>query len=390
MVKFNKIIILSKQITSSLLRDEKPKALETSDVFSEQEKEDILKRLTDKSAVESRLDLKTKIDTKADWNILKSKLVVPKKTYYWHYAAAAAVVLGLVTTTYFLKEHGLNKNLNSPIIVDNQIEPGVDKAILTLESGETVALVKDVKYAAQNVVTNGEEIVYQDDNTTESATQDVAYNYLTIPRGGQFQVTLSDGTHVWLNSESELKYPVHFIKGQPRLVELMYGEAYFDVSPSTKHNGATFQVITKQQTIEVLGTEFNLKAYKEEVNVYTTLVEGKVKVSSEHRTKNLVPNQQSNLNIETNALAITDVDVYNEIAWKEGIFNFENKPLKDIMTVLSRWYDIDVTFEKKDLENQKFIGSLKKNYSIESILTILQTADIINAFEINKKSVIIK
>ncbi|WP_159020824.1 FecR family protein [Algibacter sp. L3A6] len=372
------------------MKDKSAKELETSNLFSEEEKEDILKRLTEEDKIESRLHLKSKIDSKADWQIIKSKLVMPKKTYRWQYAAAAAIVLGVLSSTYFLKGNSLGNNINAPIIVDNQIEPGIDKALLTLESGEVVELVKGVKYEAEYLKTEGEELVYQENLKKQVVEEEISFNYLSIPKGGQFQITLEDGTHVWLNSESKLKYPVYFIKGNPRLVELVYGEAYFDVSPSTNHNGAKFQVISKGQNVEVLGTEFNIKAYQDEVNIYTTLVEGKVEVSSGEIKENLIPKQQSILNIENNVFAIAHVNVYNEIAWKDGVFNFENKRLKDIMMVLSRWYDIDVAFEKKDLETQKFIGALKKNYSIEKILTIFQKANIINSYEINKKSVIIK
>ncbi|PNW29879.1 FecR family protein [Formosa algae] len=315
---------------------------------------------------------------------------MPRKTYYWQYAAAAVIALGLMTTIYFSQNNDLNRNDISPIIVDNQIEPGIDKAILTLESGETIQLVKDVKYKAKNLQTNGEELVYDEDANTEINPEAIAYNYLTIPRGGQFKITLADGTQVWLNSESKIKYPIHFIPGETRVVELVYGEAYFDVSSSTKHHGARFQVVNTAQTVEVLGTEFNIKAYKDESSVYTTLVEGKVLVRSEGVVQNLIPNQQSKLQTSTNTLAVSQIDVYNEIAWKEGVFNFEDKSLKDIMTVLSRWYDIDATFETKSLETQRFNGALKKNYSIETILSILQKANIINGFEIHKKSVIIK
>ncbi|MBQ4915098.1 FecR domain-containing protein [Maribacter sp. MMG018] len=381
---------MSKQIAASLLKDEKPNTLDSSELFSDQEKEEILDRLTNESEIASRLHSKAKINSKEDWKILQSKIDAPRKTYYWRYAAAAAVVIGMFTAVYVLKDDFLNDDVAKPIIVNNQIVPGDNKAILTLETGEEVNLVKDVKYTAENLQTNGEEIVYKESSDPELTKEEIAYNFLTIPRGGQFQITLSDGTHVWLNSESKLKYPVRFIEGGTREVELLYGEAYFDVSPSTEHKGARFKVINKSQSVEVLGTEFNIKAYKDEVTVYTTLVEGKVKVRSQELAQDLVPNQQSKLNTTTNVIDVHQVDVYNEIAWKDGVFSFEDKSLKDIMTVLSRWYDIDVVFEKKSLESERFVGVLKKNYSIETILSIFQEANIINGFEIDTKSVIIK
>ncbi|HUH46428.1 MAG TPA: FecR family protein, partial [Arenibacter sp.] len=183
--------------------------------------------------------------------------------------AAAAVVTGLLVTGYFLKDNMLTRPIETkPRIVNNNIDAGSDKATLTLGDGSQVVLGKGTTYSTQNVRSNGEEIVY---GTAESDITKVVYNFLTVPRGGQFHVVLSDGTEVWLNSESQLKYPVNFKKGMTRQVELVYGEGYFIVSPSTAHGGAKFVVFNQFQEIEVLGTEFNIKAYKDEPEIYTTL-----------------------------------------------------------------------------------------------------------------------
>ncbi len=238
----------------------------------------------------------------------------------------------------------------------------------------------------QNAVSNGEEIVYS--NVNESVAE-IKYNYLTIPRGGQFSVKLSDGTQVWLNSESQLKYPKVFPKGITRQVELLYGEAYFDVSPSSENQGAKFIVHHKQQEVQVLGTEFNIKAYGDESNVFTTLVEGRVAVTSGRNRKNLRPNQQSNLNVDSGEMTVATVDVYNEISWKDGVFSFVDMPLNDIMKVISRWYDVEVVFENRDLGSVQFIGTLEKNQSIEEILSIMQSTTI-NSYEIKGKTITIK
>src|SRR5690606_33390781 len=147
--------------------------------------------------------------------------------------------------------------------------------------------------------------------------------YLTIPRGGQFNVVLSDGTEVWLNSDTQLKYPVNFVEGQDREVELVFGEAYFDVSPSTEHGGSKFKVMNNAQEVEVLGTEFNIKAYRDDINVYTTLVEGKVVVGNGDLKQYLTPNQLSHLNLENNSIKVRVVDVNVETSWKKGIFTFK-------------------------------------------------------------------
>lgn len=304
------------------------------------------------------------------------------------YYSAAAVVLGIVTTTYFYRTSLANKPLEAPkTVVNNTIEAGTDKAILTLEDGSVVTLEKDKIYKKNNAVSNGKELVYNANNKSKSG---LAYNYLTIPRGGQFQVKLADGTKVWLNSESKLKFPVAFVEGRLREVELIYGEAFFDVSPSTKHKGAKFKVLNKDQEIEVLGTEFNVKAYKDEDKIYTTLVEGKVTVSDFKTKKYMVPNQQSIINLKNGNMAINPIDAYNEILWTKGIFSFKSKPLKEIMTVMSRWYDVEVVFKNAELEKVKFNGVLSKNDNIKEILTIIKKTNFINEYEIKDQKIIIR
>ena len=388
MIVFNKIITLSKKIASSLLKDEKPIALENSDIFSDSDKAYILKHLTDETLIKERLDLANQIEKEKDWKKVKSIIGLPRvKQLYWSYTAAA-VLIGIVATTYFFREALFNFSTEStPIIVNNNIVTGSDKATLTLEDGTVVTLERGREYDAINLKSNGEKVIY---NATSNSDEKTAYNYLTIPRGGQFFVQLADGTQVWLNSESKLNYPVSFAIGETREVELIYGEAYFDVSPSVENNGSKFKVINKNQEIEVLGTEFNIKAYKDETNIYTTLVEGKVAVSMANKKQYLVPNQQLNLNLNTDAISIEIVDVYNETSWREGVFSFENKPLNEIMKVLSRWYNMEVLFENKAVETEAFTGVLGKDQKIEEILTTIKNYGIINNYEIKDKSTTLK
>nr|WP_276520152.1 FecR family protein [Aestuariivivens sediminis] len=234
----------------------------------------------------------------------------------------------------------------------------------------------------QNAISNGEEIVYKN---KEQEVVELVFNHLTVPRGGQFVIELSDGTQVWLNSESQLKYPVNFMEGQAREVELVYGEAYFDVSPSTAHNGARFKVLNKAQEVEVLGTEFNIKAYRDETNIYTTLVEGKVALEYNGKRQNLSPSFQSNVDVVSQTVSIGKVDIKSVVSWKMGVFSFRGKPLKEIMKVISRWYDVDVVFENKELEKITFKGVLGKNQNLEEILETIKTLSIINNYKINGK-----
>lgn len=320
----------------------------------------------------------------------KQKKKTKRKFHFVKYAAAA-ILVGLFGSTYLLKDAIFNKpvQVTAPIVKQDKkgSESGTDKATLTLANGSQIALVNGTSLTTQNAKSNGTGIVYDAD---EENPDKIVYNYLTIPRGGKFFIKLSDGTQVWLNSETKLKFPVAFIEGQAREVELVYGEAYFAVSPSTKHKGAHFKVLSNKQQVDVIGTEFNIKAYKDEVNSYTTLVEGKVAVNIGTRKLKLMPNQQLNLNTATSNPVVKNIDVYNEISWKEGVFSFEKITLKEMMKVLSRWYDVDFVFKNKAIENEIFDGVLRKTQTLDEILKSIKNFKIIKNYEIKDQQVILE
>jgi hypothetical protein len=299
---------------------------------------------------------------------------------------AAAILIFVSAGSFFLTTDNLVDESN-PIIINNNIKIGTDKATLTLENGTDIILEKGENYISGNLKSNGEDIIYK---STGKSNPNITYNYLTIPRGGQYHVKLTDETEIWLNSESRLKYPTSFVDGEERIVELVYGEAYFIVSSSTENKGSSFKVKTSIQEIEVLGTQFNVKAYNDEDYIYTTLIEGKVSIDNTSGLEILKPNQQSILNIASKEIQINTIDVSSEIAWVHGDFIFNRKPLKDIMKVLSRWYDVDVKFKDKALEDTKFFGELSKHQNIEDILTLIKSTNTINSFEINKNKILIK
>jgi len=345
-----------------------------------------------------KVDDLSEIDNKKAWKSIKEKyqdrneepvISIAKKP--WFKYAAASIVLAFISATFFLHRNIVsNQSVEvSPVLVKNNIEsfkPGTDKATLTLGNGESIVLGKGTSVQTHHAKSSGEKIVYESNKSNVSKTE---YNYLTIPRGGQFSIQLADGTKVWLNSETQLKFPVAFVEGETRQVELVYGEAYFEVSPSTAHKGAHFEVYNMNQKVEVVGTEFNIKAYNDESNIYTTLVKGKVNVEIEKKKQKLVPNQQLNFDLKNNTSIIKTVDVYNEISWKEGVFSFKGKSLKEIMRVISRWYDVDVVFENKKLESLEFKGSLDKKQSLKEILSIMKSTTI-NSYEIKDKTLVIR
>ncbi|MCG1037311.1 FecR family protein [Polaribacter sargassicola] len=296
------------------------------------------------------------------------------------YAAAAVVVFMFSLSYYFVQNQKPTEVLNTFV---EAVEPGGDKAILTFDDGLSVSLEKGKHYNTEDVTSNGEQLVYNKKEDTR-----ISYNYLTVPRGGKFEIILADGTKVWLNSESKLKYPVHFKQGETRKVELVYGEAYFDVSSSENHNGAKFKVVSNLQEVEVLGTEFNIKAYKDDASVYTTLAEGKVAVNNEAFKEVLKVNEQSIISDVKDKIKIKTVNVYNETAWRKGIFSFKGKSLKEIMKALSRWYDIDIIIENKKLEDIQFNGVLSKKLNLEEILVPIKRNINLNYVVYDKKIIL--
>ena len=305
-------------------------------------------------------------------------------------AASIILISGLgLGYMYFNKSQVEEQKIASPPASNIIIKPGSEKATLTLANGNQVHLEKGENYTNDYVESNGEKLTYKKQSNQTKRT--IEYNHLEIPRGGEYFVVLADGTKVWLNSESKLKYPTTFVKGTDRNVELLYGEAYFEVSSSTNHEGSHFNVYSKGQKIDVIGTEFNVKAYNDENNIYTTLIEGKIALEKGAFKKTLKPDQQAQIDLNTNAINIVNVDTFQEIAWVKGLFSFEEAKLEDMMKTLSRWYNIDVLFEKSSLRDFEFTGILEREKKIEDLLeTIKTSSDDTIEFDIRNNIIIIR
>ena len=333
--------------------------------------------------------------TKYDLQIAKSKIhkrirLIEKRNKLERYkkiAFAASIIL-LVGISLFNQFY-----FNEIIIINDPIVIGTDKAVLTLENGDQVILEKGQKFQNKTLNSDGKELSYSIKNRSSSnfKNEKIASNFLTIPRGGQFSLNLEDGTKILLNSDSKIKYPVKFIKGKKRQVELLYGEAFFDVSSSKNNNGSEFIVSTKTQKINVLGTKFNVKSYGGDDIITTTLVEGKVKVENGENQILLFPNQQSKVDSNSAIIDVSDVDVSQQISWIKGLFSFNDTSLENIMHILSRWYDLEFIFKSANQKNFIFSGILERTKSIEDILFIIEKTSSSNEinFEINNKTIII-
>ena len=333
--------------------------------------------------------------TKYDLQMAKSKIhkrirLIERRNKLERYkkiAFAASIILLVGISLFNQFYFNEIKIINDPIVI------GTDKAVLTLENGDQVILEKGQKFQNKTVNSDGKELSYSIKNRSSSNfnNEKIASNFLTIPRGGQFSLNLEDGTKVLLNSDSKIKYPVKFIKGKKRQVELLYGEAFFDVSSSKNNNGSEFIVSTKTQKINVLGTKFNVKSYSEDDVITTTLVEGKVKVENGKNQIVLFPNQQSKVDSNLAIIDVSDVDVSQQISWIKGLFSFNDTSLEDIMHTLSRWYDLEFIFKSANQKKFIFSGILERTKSIEDILFIIEKTSSSNEinFEINNKTIII-
>lgn len=299
--------------------------------------------------------------------------------------AAAAVIALFIFKLY---DFGFEGDQTTVVDSFKTIESGKSKATLTLDNGMEIDLLDDQNL---NLESNGTKIIGVKNSITyiqkKSNQAELKYNILKTPRGGEFFLILSDSTKVWLNAESQLKYPVVF-SSDKRIVELT-GEAFFEVTPN---QDKSFQVISGDQTIEVLGTSFNVTSYEDDAEVVTTLIEGKVNVNQRFGDKKsilLSPNEQSKLNKQTGEIKNIKVDPNQFTAWKSGKFYFRQHKLKDITKVLSRWYDIEIFFVNSDTENKRFTGRFKRYEDFDHIRSIIESTEEVT-FIRKGKTIIIK
>jgi len=309
---------------------------------------------------------------------------VPARTFNigrWS-AAAACILLVVLAGIYF--RH--NKPSTQPRLVKKTnttkdlIVPGKNGAILTLADGSSVLLdsLGNGKVASQNgadlVIAQG-KLAY---STTGNISGEIAYNTLSTPKGRQFHIKLPDGTEVWLNAASSIHYPTIFT-GKDRTVELT-GEAYFEVAGNPD---MPFIVkIDQSAGIKVLGTHFNVNAYRNEPVMKTTLLEGSIQfhtgidVDPREQIVKLRPGQQSQLETGTHKLAVeSDVETEKAVAWKNGIFNFNDASLQEVMNQLERWYDIEVAYEN-NISPIRFFGKMTKNIPLNDLLLILEKSKV--------------
>ena len=252
------------------------------------------------------------------------------------------------------------------------ITSGTSKARLILANGTSISLEQQQKRVVEEengtrIDLQQQQVVYE--NAISDEYEELVYNELVIPRGGEYSLTLSDGTVVYMNADSKLRFPVKFDRNL-RMVELE-GEAYFKVQRNEK---VPFIVKTSQISVQVLGTEFNVSAYAEDLVIQTTLVSGAVKVFSEDEKESVIlrPGEQAEFSRITHEIQLETVDVSYVTAWKDGRLRFQEKPLFEIMKNVARWYDVEIIYEDEEVKYYPFGCNFNRMATIESLLQIFE------------------
>lgn len=344
-----------------------------------EENQELFSKLTNEEYVNTGLrffqqlsteDARQKIATQT-WEGGKMIGFNSNKKRWWYAAAAAVLIAGAFAIYQFSNKKEPGAGIAKTTTEKPDIAPGGNKATLTLADGSTIILDSS---ANGNLTSQGNVKVIKLDGklsyNSSSSDGEVLYNTISTPKGGQYQLLLADGSQVWLNAASSLRFPASFT-GKERKVELT-GEGYFDV---VKKVAMPFKVIVNGKTeVEVLGTQFNINAYADESTLNTTLIEGSVKFTAVNgESAMLKPGQQAQLS--SSVSVINNVNIDEIIAWKSGWFNFDRAGITTIMRQVSRWYDVEVVFEGQP-SKKTFSGIVSRSRQISEVLKIMEKAGV--------------
>lgn len=334
--------------------------------------------------------LKT-IDASADWERVRAAAFAPKKgkqTWFSAYRIAAAIALvcaasfGLYT---LLRNQDATPSFEEQVAL---IQPGQSQAIVKLHNGQTIVLSDSTNINKTFSEANGTSLrntqgalSYEAD---ASSSDELIYNEVFVPRGGEYKLVLADGTKVWLNSETELTFPVKFASNE-RVVELT-GEAFFEVAHDSKR---PFIVNTPHEgKVQVYGTAFNVNSYEENNNVIVTLNEGKVSLRKANGSETLLkPDDQALLLKDSEMIKVTRVDASQFSAWRNGLLVFDNLSMEEISKLLSRWYNVDFEFDKEKLKHYRFTADIKRYGSFRDVLRFFEKT---NQFEFQIEGKVIR
>ncbi len=364
------IAILVGKYLGGTLTEEEERTLE--DWLSSSEKNRAwFERVTTKSyRIKKGTDSRS-VNIEDGWKALENKRAVRQNRRLWvswgRYVAM--FILPLVAAIFLYQRYYSHED---KVELVQTITSGTSKAMLILADGVPVVLEQQQEKVLKELDGTMINVMKEHISYEKMANDDpgkLVYHELVIPRGGEFSLTLSDGTEVYMNADSKLRFPTKFGRNE-RVVELE-GEAYFQVARNEK---SPFIVKVASMEIEVLGTEFNVSAYPEDAVIQTTLVRGSVEVSSEKSGESVIlhPGEQSALNRENNSLNVSTVDVSYVMAWKEGRLRFKEKPLREVMKIISRWYDVEVVYEDEEVKDYPFGCNFNRHATIEPLLKVFE------------------
>ena len=340
---------------------------------------DITDNLNEEKISALKACLRQKIDTKINRAEKQVSPLYERRSFQVAASILLFLMIGLFITNKLKKEPAKFQAENY------DLAPGSNKATLILADGSKIDLAAEKNGTLKTQP--GSQVIKQNEQLTYSTARgktvaEVTYNTLTTPRGGQYEVTLADGTKVWLNAASSLKFPTAFT-GSERVVELT-GEAYFEVAHNSKQ---PFKVKTANQIVQDIGTQFNVNSYADEDAAATTLVEGSVIIFDAGRQTMIKPGQQYLLKANGVPAVRNDVDIDEVTAWKNGLFQFNNADIKTIMRQISRWYNVDVEYSGQ-VPASTYHGRISRNSNASAVLKILELSGI--DFTIERGKIIVK
>lgn len=326
---------------------------------------------------EKALGLKEELEAKMLARLhaaIRQPAVQSKTIAIWKRIAVAASIVLVSSIIFYSYQQQKEQSTHNPKTAQTSaIVPGTNRAFLTLADGEKIALNEAANKVLAAQLGDG---VAVKEGTLSYATNLLAakdkFNLIEIPRGGQYRVDLPDGSKVWLNAESSLRYPLTFDHNERKVT--LTGEAYFEIA---KDKNRPFKVVTGTQTVEVLGTHFNVSAYQNDDETKTTLLEGSVRITKNNGTGNdqtvvLRPDEEA-INYNAKPLQVRQVDAEQSVAWKNGNFIFEHEDISSIMKKIARWYDIEISYAGSK-STDLFTGTISRKKSLNNVLEMLQLA----------------
>lgn len=380
-----KIYLIKASLDSELGEDDRKELNEW--LRTSEENQEMYDRFRNKRLLSERLGFYRQTDPEPDWKEIRRRTQRISRHERWlQRLTYAAVFIGLLfMVSFYIYRQKAEIPLPENIAINcDSIRPGSRQAYIELITGEKIVLGEREKGLVKNVdggmLKEGEEgLIMVGDDSVKNEVQEVEFNRVVVPRGGEYRLILADGTKVWMNSDSKFEFPTVFT-GKERRVRLQ-GEAYFQVQRNEK---MPFRIEVNGIEVAVLGTSFNIQAYGE--LMYTTLVEGAVALNVGGDTFRLSPGEEAKVN--KRKVRVQKVDVYERIAWKEGKFVFREKRLEEVMEILGRWYDVEICYRNAAVKDLHFTGNIPRHATISEVLQFLERTRLVH-FSIAGRTVIV-